>query len=109
MSAAGTEPSDTPPGWSDTPPSTPGNYDEDDYTSDDLEADVIDLDGAIETDYLGISDSALEEAEDLNLDADGRADENDYSHGEGEPDSVTPKGPALPSEELEEFERGDPT
>jgi hypothetical protein len=108
MSAAATEPIEVPPAWNDDPPSSPVNYDEDDYTSDDLEADVIDLGDAVETDYLGISDSALEGGE-LDPLLDGREDENDYSHSEGDPDSVAPLEYVSASEELEEFERGDPT
>lgn len=75
-------------------------------------AGLIDEDAYDERDFIadtaGLYDTEEFEQEDVVLD-DGRSDENDYSHGEGEPAAVEPAAAPVASEELEEYEVGDPT
>lgn len=85
-----------------------------DYASGDGEAlaDLIDEDGYDSSDFAadakGRYDTEESDQGDVVLD-DERADENDYSHGEGEPEAVEPTAAPVSSEELEEYERDDPT
>lgn len=74
--------------------------------------DLIDEDAYDARDFAadtgGLYDEEALEQEDAVLD-DERSDENDYSHGQGEPDAVEPMPAPVASEELEEYEVGDPT
>jgi hypothetical protein len=72
---------------------------------------LIDEDAYDAADFAADASSVYdtEELEQDEVALDDVADENDYSHAEGDPDAVEASLPSSASEELEDYERGDPS